>query len=81
MRVYLKRSLAGNETTVSTGGVDLYFSYETVVAFNAGEGLVVSENVWSGTTGKHLNGIDGGSAEAKRLRIPYSDFTNQLERI
>ena len=81
MRVYLKRSPAGNETTVSTGGVDLYFSYETVVAFNAGDGLVVSENVWSVTTSEHLNRIDGGSAEAKRMRRPYSEFTNQLERI
>ena len=39
-------------------GNDYYFSYETLVAFRSDKhGLVVRENVWSNTTGKHLNWI------------------------
>lgn len=44
-----------NFTEVRVGPVDLYFSYRTIVAFSApGFGRVISENVWSQTTGKHL---------------------------
>ena len=39
----------------STYHVTLYFSYETCVAYHVeGEGLTLSDNVWSNTTGKHL---------------------------
>jgi len=33
--------------------------------------LIVSENVWSRTTGKHLTQIDGGD---KKSRIPHDQF-------
>lgn len=47
---------------VTVGNVTLWFSYRTVVAFSTPEtGLVVRENDWKGTTGKHLNWIDGGN--------------------
>lgn len=46
---------------VSMLGVEVYFSYTTIVAFRAPScGLVVHQNDWSRTTGKHLNFIDGG---------------------
>lgn len=61
---------------VSVGGVDLYFSYQTVVAFRKAGVLTVSENVWSRTTGKHLNAIDGG---AKASRVPHDEFVRRLE--
>jgi hypothetical protein len=36
--------------------------------------LHVCENVWSVTTGRHLTWIDGGTPEAKKKRVSYSDF-------
>lgn len=49
---------------VSILGVDVYFSYTTVVAFRAPDcKLVVHQNDWSKTTGKHLNFIDGGKGQ------------------
>ena len=43
-------------------------------------GLVVRENVWKATTGKHLNAIDGGSVDAKIERVTYyEDFKKKLE--
>ena len=60
---------------VSMMGVDVYFSYRTPVAFRTpSTGLVVSENCWSVTTGKHLNWIDGGSRDAKRERVSRDEF-------
>ena len=54
----------------------LFFSYDTIVAFDyPGIGLNVSENVWSVTTGKHLNWIDYG---AKDRRIPNNEFQMKL---
>ena len=61
------------------GELTVYFSYTTPVAFHTPKtGLVVSENVWSRTTGKHLNWIDGGT---KKDRIPHEDFTRQLSEM
>ena len=65
-----------NTIGVDFGPLELYFSYTTIVAFRTPNGvLVISENVWSTTTGKHLNMIDPD----KKKRIPYSLFETQLE--
>lgn len=46
-----------NFCSVRIGGLVIWFSYETPIAFSApGErGWVVRENDWGPTTGKHLN--------------------------
>lgn len=57
-------------------GRNFYFSYKTLVAVS-GRGIgrrIVHQNYWSQTTGKHLNWIDGGSAEAKAARLGPEDF-------
>lgn len=51
----------GKLTEVQIGDVTIWFSYATPVAFSTPQiGLVVRENVWGPTTGRHLNAIDGG---------------------
>lgn len=73
----IHRSMNGNLTDVTVGTVTYWFSYETCVAFQDGSGpRVVSENVWSSTTGKHLNYIDGHRRER---RVPHAEFTRLLE--
>ena len=45
-----------NFTGVELGKLDLFFSYETLVAIcDTEHGWVVSKNVWSATTGRHMN--------------------------
>ena len=56
-------------------GHDYYFSYRTLVAFRGPQGLIVRENVWGPTTGKHLNWIDGG---AKNDRYSKSAFNRRM---
>lgn len=56
-----------NAVVVSLPKIDIYFSYKTPVAFRAGGKLVVRENDWGPTTGKHLNAIDGGD-KASRVK-------------
>lgn len=63
-----KRVSIGNRYT-------FYISYDTCVAFTDDSGLVVSENVWSKTTGRHLNDIDPN----KDKRIPHGEFSERLE--
>lgn len=66
----------GSSRYVSIGPLTLYFSYRTVVAFRCPKfGLVVCENVWSRTTGKHLNWLE---PEKKRRHV-YKDFMGMLE--
>ena len=72
-----------NYTEVTVNGTTYYFSYKTCIAFHSwdsGAGVVVCQNVWSTTTGKHLNYIDGGSTDAKNLRVDLETFQNQLSQ-
>jgi hypothetical protein len=65
-----------NTLTVEIGDVTFYYSYTTLVAYKTpSEGLVVCENYWSNTTGKHLNEIDGGR---KEYRLKKDDFDARL---
>ena len=62
---------------VDFDNLTLWYSYNTIVAFRGGEyPLVVRQNDWSTTTGKHLNAIDGGE---KSSRIPGEKFEKMLD--
>jgi hypothetical protein len=63
-----------NTNMVTVGDVQLYFSYETVIAFRYAGKLYVSENIWSRTTGKHLSYIDSD----KSRRIKHDQFLRLL---
>ena len=70
---------AKNFNKVEIGDLEIYFSYETCVGFRTSKtGLVVSENIWGITTGKHLNWLDGGR---KQHRISNDDFEKQLVEV
>jgi hypothetical protein len=59
-------------TKVFVGNGCFWFSYTTLVAFNhLNTGLVVHENIWSHTTGKHLNMID---SDRDNTRVNASEF-------
>ena len=63
------------QITVEIGDLDLYFSYNTIVAFRSPfSGFVISENIWSMTTGRHLNEIDPD----KTKRINNTKFLIKL---
>ena len=56
--------------------ITLYYSYKTIVAFYTHEtGRVCSENIWSSTTGKHLNKIEPN----KPLRWGNEVFNKMLQ--
>jgi hypothetical protein len=76
MNVKLKQT-ASNCTEVTVGSVTLYFSYETCVGFYHGStGTVLSENIWSRTTGKHLSSFGD-----KSYRVPHAEFQSKLEEV
>ncbi len=66
-----------NFTRVEVGGVTLWFSYHTLVAFCAGGERVVHQNDWSNTTGKHLNEINPD----KTLRCKHDEFEEKFEKL
>lgn len=67
-----------NYSVVQVNDLVLYFSYETVVGFyHTSTGLVVSENCWGPTTGKHLNEIGG----VREDRKPREEFERLLETV
>lgn len=68
-------SIVGNNfTRLEWNGVTIWFSFETPIAFDEGRGIVISENVWTNTTGKHMNFINPD----KSKRIPNDLFKLQL---
>jgi len=55
-----------------------YFSYKTLVAFeHVSTGLVIRENIWGNTTGKHLNWIDND----KSKRVNTETFFEKLDEL
>lgn len=76
-KLSLRRGDSPNLHEVGIEDTTFYFSYETCVAFrNPDVGLRVHENIWSRTTGKHLNSIDRGD---KGTRLPAEVFAIQLD--
>jgi len=66
----------GSSRLVSIGNLDLYFSYDTVIAFSSKyTGLIIRKNDWSTTTGKHLNAINSDHS----IRIQGDEFEYMLE--
>ncbi len=63
-----------NFSRVSVNGLTLWFSYETVIAFQDTGNIVVSENVWGPTTGKHINAVSYVDTE----RTPRAEFIAAL---
>jgi hypothetical protein len=84
----IKKSAYGNYSSgnygahcmrIDVGLLSLWFSYDTVVAYQDGHWqLHVSENCWGPTTGKHLNLIDSGE---KTNRMKRADFETALEAV
>lgn len=78
MYILLKKA-SNNFHEVTLRKITLYFSYETCIAYSVnGNGIIVSQNEWGVTTGKHLNSIDAGN---KKRRIPYLEFIKKLESL
>lgn len=68
----------GSSRAVQLGSLTLYFSYETVIAFNSPKtGLIIRENSWSTTTGRHLNAIDPD----KKIRFSSEQFESLLDQL
>ena len=61
--------------------VDIFYSYNTIVAFKTPSEICVSQNVWSKTTACHLNRIQELIGGTKNDRIPYIDFANKLKEL
>jgi hypothetical protein len=68
---YSSSNYGAHTLMVNVGGVRLWYSYSTLVAFADGNQFCVCENVWGTTTGKHINWIDGGR---KSERLSHEDF-------
>lgn len=66
-----------NFSKVTVGNIHFYFSYNTVIAVKKGNKLLISENLWSSTTGKHLNEIDPD----KKKRLSRKDFMAQIKAL
>ena len=62
-------------------GAEIYYSYDTIVAFKTASEICVSQNVWSKTTACHLNRIEELNRGSKKDRIPYPDFARKLKEL
>lgn len=69
--------ISNNLYVFITEELSVYFSYETPIAFEHEGELYISENVWTNTTGKHLNMIDSD----KKNRMPNVLFEGNLKHI
>lgn len=69
---YSSQNYGANTLCVTVGDIRVWYSYQTPVAFQIGDNeMVVRQNDWTQTTGKHLNWIDGGD---KKNRVNSEEF-------
>ena len=60
-----------------TGGIHIWFSYNEIIAIETPwDGLVASVNVWTRSTGKHLDAISHPSD-----RIKHSEFRKRVDEL
>ena len=63
-------------THITMGPLVIWFSYETPVAVRRGDTpVLVSQNQWGTSTGRHLNNIDGGQ---KNTRVPHQEVLDAI---
>lgn len=74
---YSSDNYSGHCQWLRIGDLELYFSYNTVIAFIFKGELVIRKNDWSTTTGKHLNWID----DDKKKRIDGCKFVEKLNSV
>lgn len=72
--------LSNSLQVLTVGRLKLYYSYKTVVAYETDSKKVVCENVWSKTTGKHLNMIDPIHETRQREDVFKRTLAHTLER-
>jgi len=72
---YSSSNYGANSLRVDFDNLSLFFSYETVIAFQEyGHLPVVRKNDWSNTTGKHINAIEPD----KSKRLNGDEFESKL---
>jgi hypothetical protein len=75
---YSSSNYGVNTLRVELGTITLYYSYKTIVAYSdIQDGLIVHENIWGVTTGKHLNWLDNGD---KANRKDSNVFDEMLQK-
>ena len=85
LETYCDNTTAINALRLEMGELTLWYSYRTIVAFRKGWGgpLIVRQNDWGPTTGKHLNAIDGGDKAARvegyKFGVMLQEATKQNE--
>lgn len=68
-----------NFSVVSIGdNLTVWFSYSTPIAFQGTGKIIVRQNEWGPTTGKHLSHIDSGR---KENRVSGEVFKTQLKEL
>ncbi|MFA5197714.1 MAG: hypothetical protein WC437_04845 [Patescibacteria group bacterium] len=63
-----------NNFMIRLKSIKIWYSYHHIVAFSINDEKYVSTNVWSRTTGKHINAIEPDHAK----RMPYDVFAQKF---
>ena len=75
---YSSRNYGYHTLAIDIGVVEIWFSYDTVVAFRSPKtGFHITQNCWGPTTGKHLNWIN----EDKSIREDGETFDKNLSKL
>ena len=75
--IKMKEGYNPRHRILTIGDLKLHFSYSTIIAYELDGDKVISENIWSMTTGKHLNWID----DDKDKRINPEEFEQKLKEV
>jgi len=75
--IKLKNLGTVNKNYINVNGLEIWFSYETPVAFQKAGERYVRENEWSTTTGRFLNELEPD----KNKRVKSEEFEKMLREL
>lgn len=71
----LLKQLSPNFNELVIDNISIWFSYQTPVAIYS-DSLYISKNIWSPTTGKHLNVINPD----RSLRVDHAEVLEEIRK-
>jgi len=75
--MYIRKIMSNMHSVEVPGKGTFYFSYETCIAVESSKGLFITKNIWSNTTGKHLDYL----SRDKNIRISKGDLDTMIEEL
>lgn len=77
---YASDNYGAHSTAIDIGNLTLYFSYDTVIAYQDKADFHICKNIWGTTTGRHMNRLSRDKSEREDPEVFGKGLDEVLRR-